>query len=271
MVNVAKSIIVGLVILIIYFIWLEKTSYEYFVPKAPIIPQTFGIMTYNIQYLPWKSKSMSLLRQQTRNYPILLFQEMFNHLTSIPLPTVFPDYYIVRGKMTSIRLVNSGLVTMSQYPIISHEFIRFQSNTPYTPEVLSDKGFLACVIQLPTGNTCFINTHLQSCDHADYDPIVKLQLRQIFDYARALPMPYVIGGDFNIDYRELSHYEPSRIVAPQQPTIYINLTTAETSSRQKNGYKPYVFDYFFVHPSISSQRIETEENDYSDHNPSFLL
>jgi endonuclease/exonuclease/phosphatase family metal-dependent hydrolase len=230
-------------------------------------------MTYNIQYLPYKQKTLAGLRQQTRNYPILMFQEMFNQLSSLPLPTTFPEYYIARGKMKSLKLVNSGLVTLSKYPIISHEFVTFNTVTPYTPEILSDRGFLACVIQLPEGDVCFINVHLQSCDHADYDPTVKTQLREVFQYARSLSIPYVIGGDFNIDHTQLNPdlYAPTRVLAPSTPTIYINLKTAYTSTVPKPGYKPYVFDYFLLHPDVPSTSIFSEQNDYSDHNPSFLL
>jgi endonuclease/exonuclease/phosphatase family metal-dependent hydrolase len=225
-----------------------------------------------MQYLPWMIKDLSLLRTQVRNSPVVMLQELFNRFTSLPLPTLFPDYYIARGKLKGFALVNSGLVTMSKYPILSHEFIEFRNFNSTTADALSNKGFLACVIQLPAGNVCFINSHLQSCDHSDYDPVVKNQIREIFLYARNLAIPFIIGADFNIDYRNLYEdlYSPARIVAPLQPTIYINLDTADTSPRPKTGYRPFTLDYFLVHPDIQTQQTETEENDYSDHNPVFL-
>lgn len=269
-----RLVLLFIFLIIVYRIWLEKTSYERFTPLINTSPpQTIGVVTYNIQYLPWKSKDFQVLRQQIRMYPIILLQEVFNRWSSLPIPDAFPEYYIARGRMKSLNFVNSGLVTLSRYPIVSQEFIEYDHYTPFSADAFSNKGFLACVIQLPIGNVCFINTHTQSCEYADYDPTVKLQLRQLFQYANSLPIPFVIGGDFNIDYRELTPdmYSPARIEAPPEPTIYINLETGYTSTVAKNGFRPYVLDYFVVHPSIASLQAETEQNSFSDHNPVFLL
>jgi endonuclease/exonuclease/phosphatase family metal-dependent hydrolase len=201
-----------------------------------------------------------------------MLQECFNRLSSIPLPTIFPEYNICRGKMKGLALVNSGLVTLSQYPIVSHQFVEFTRFTVLSADALSNKGFLACTIQLPEQQVCFINTHLQSCEHSDYDPVVKDQLRQIFQFARGLSIPYVVGGDFNINHTELAQtlYAPAVVKAPVQPTIYINLASGASRSSPKQGYQPYTFDYFFVHPSLNFQQVVSEQDDYSDHNPSFL-
>ena len=268
-----KHVLLSIALLLLYFIWLERTSYDFFSPisiQPP--PSSLSVVSYNVQYLPWMSKDLSQLRVHTRLSPVIMLQEVFNRLTSLPLPGIFPEYYIARGRLKGFALVNSGLVTLSRYPILSHEFIEFNSYNSTTADALSNKGFLASVIQLPSGNVCFINSHLQSCDHSDYDPIVKKQIREIFDYARNLTIPFIIGADFNIDYRNLvpDLYSPAIIAAPTQPTIYINLDTADTSPRPKAGFKPFNLDYFLVHPSLQIQQTETEENDYSDHDPVFL-
>lgn len=174
--------------------------------------------------------------------------------------------------MKGVSLVNSGLVTLSQYPILAHTFIPFQAANLLSFDALSNKGFLACVVRLPQKEICVINVHLQSGAPTDY-PIVQYQLRQVFEYARQLTIPYIIGGDFNIHYSEVSEafYAPAVCKVPPTPTIYIH-DSGDSLSRPRSGYYPYTFDYFFVHPTLTPHcEVVSEGADYSDHNPCFLI
>jgi endonuclease/exonuclease/phosphatase family metal-dependent hydrolase len=261
-----------LAILILYLIWKDRSSQAFFKPIKSPRPVYSGVMTYNIQYLPWKIKSLNHLREISRGYPILYLQECFNRFTTIDLCSIFPEYYIARGKLQGMALVNSGLVTLSQYPILSHKLITFKNYRPYTSDTLSEKGFLETVIDLDGTKICCINTHLQSSDHTEFDPIVFDQIQEIRDYLQTVKIPYLIGGDFNVDVNRLKEtHQDLRITAPTSPTIYMNLKTADTSPTRKQGYDGYVFDYFLVHPSITSKQAICEVNEYSDHNPVYLL
>jgi endonuclease/exonuclease/phosphatase family metal-dependent hydrolase len=249
-------------------VWKDHQELDFFYPKKKLSPTTPGVVSYNIQYLPWKIKPLSELREITRMYPILLIQECFNRFTSFELHNIFPEYYIARGRLQGFGLVNSGLVTLSQYPIVKYEFIPFNKSNVITADFFSNKGFLNTIIQLPDKKIAVINTHLQSCEYNEYDPVAKEQLAQLLAYAENLPMPYLIGGDFNIDYKELSH---PLIKAPSVPTIYTNLITGDSVSSKKDGYKPFTLDYFFVHPSLKTGNPKVLQSEYSDHNPIFLL
>jgi endonuclease/exonuclease/phosphatase family metal-dependent hydrolase len=275
-----RNFLIAFCILILYFIYKDRSSQAFFKPVKKVKPGYKGVMTYNIQYLPWKMKSLNALREISRGYPILFLQECYNRFTSLDLCSLFPEYYIARGKLQGVALVNSGLVTLSKYPIVSHKLVSFKSYRPYTSDTLSEKGFLETVIDIEGAKICCINTHLQSSDHSEYDPIVFDQLQEIQDYLQNVSIPYLIGGDFNIDVnvlqenytrRKTSLISNLQMSAPTTPTIYMNLKNADTSPKPKPGYDAYVFDYFLMHPSLTSHQTLCETNEYSDHNPVYLL
>jgi endonuclease/exonuclease/phosphatase family metal-dependent hydrolase len=262
--------------LVLYFIYKDRSSQAFFKPVKTVKPEYQGVMTYNIQYLPWKTKPLQTLREISRGYPILYLQECYNRFTSLDLSSIFPEYYITRGKLQGVALVNSGLVTLSKFPILSYKLITFKNYRPYTSDTLSEKGFLETVIDINGTKVCCINTHLQSSDHAEFDPIVLDQLQEIQDYLQTVKIPYMIGGDFNIDVNVLHENYMGlsnglRAASPTSPTIYMNLKSGETSSKPAKGYGAYVFDYFLMHPSILSKQAVCEVNEYSDHNPVYLL
>jgi endonuclease/exonuclease/phosphatase family metal-dependent hydrolase len=262
-----KHVLLTVIITISYLIIKDRLSKSFFTPLQPTTPTRAGVVSYNIQYLPWKTKILSGVKPILNGYPIIMLQECFNRLTTLPLQSIFPEYYICRAKIQNFALVNSGLVILSQYPILSHEFIPFEKMNLFSADALSDKGFLSAEIQLPERRIRVIDTHLQSCDHASYDPIVKDQISQLIAYANALTTPYIIGGDFNINYTELSY---NTIKAPSEPTIYSDLKSGDSVSHHKPGYIGFTFDYFFVHPSIQTEPVQTYSSSYSDHNPVFL-
>jgi hypothetical protein len=269
-----RTLLFLLLLLAIYWIWVEKTCCDRFTPRIKAKePERLGVVIYNIQYLPWKSKNLKELRQHTKLFPVIMLQEVFNHFTSIPISDIFPEYYIARGKMKSINYVNSGLYTLSRYPIVSQEFIEYNDYTSFSYDAFSNKGFLCCVISTPQGHICFINTHTQSCFYDHYDPIVKRQVKQMLEYARSLHIPFIIGGDLNIDHKHLppEFYSPFRLIAPPSPTIYVHSDWYGTSPVKKEGYRPYTLDYFFVHPDLQTQEPYVEDNLFSDHDPVFLL
>ena len=266
--------VLTVLLLLLYIIWKDRSSSAFFKPIKKVKPAYLGVMSYNIQYLPWKMKSLKSLREISRGYPILFFQECFNRLTMVDLCSLFPEYYISRGKLQGMALVNSGLATLSQYPILSQKLITFKNYRPYTTDALSEKGFLETIIDIDGSKLCCINTHLQSSDHTEFDPIVFDQLKEIRDYLSTVKIPYLLGGDFNIDVNRLvehADYQDQHIIAPYTPTIYMNLNTGSTSSSPKPDHDGYVFDYFLVHPSITKKHIIVEVVEYSDHNPVFLL
>jgi len=263
-----KHVILLVICLVLYVIIKDHLSQTFFSPLHPTTPTRPGIVTYNIQYLPWKTKALSGVKPYLNNCPIILIQECFNRLTTLPLQEIFPEYYICRATIQSFAFVNCGLVILSQYPIVSYEFIPYETCNIFSADAFADKGFLSAELQLPGRRIRVISTHVQSCEHSIYDPIVKRQIAQLMAYANALPVPYIIGGDFNINYTELPY---NNIKAPAQPTIFEDLDTGLSLSTPRQGYTPFTFDFFFVHPSLQTEQPQTVTSPYSDHNPVFLL
>ena len=97
-------------------------------------------------------------------------------------------------------------------------------------------------------------------------------MQQLIKYVEKLEHPYIIGGDFNVDYQLLPLYisKQTTIYSPSSPTIYIEYdrygNELNTSCVSIKNYLPFTYDYFMTkniiltHPTVLSF-------EYSDHAP----
>ena len=232
----------------------------------------FNIITYNIQKFPVPFKSFETIKHLLNQYSIILLQECFDELFS-SLETYFPNYYICRGTLDGVNIMNSGLVILSVYPIIKTSFTCFTNVNKLTFDALSEKGYLSALIEIPGHKSMYecppydhskyecppyndkkqitvVNTHLQSCDYLPYDPIALLQLDEILNFSQTIQTPYVIGGDFNLDISVCKVHKPElNIFYPDDPTIYINFKNGHSKSTNDSNDKKYeglIFDYFII-------------------------
>jgi endonuclease/exonuclease/phosphatase family metal-dependent hydrolase len=240
----------------------QKTIKELYSPPKNMKGVNQTIMTYNIQKFPWSFKTLKDVAQFD-HHSIILVQECYDEIFS-SFESYFPHYYICKGQMKGVALVNSGLVILSKYPILEYEFVPFVNYNMKTLDCLSEKGFLSAVIDMDGKKMNIINTHLQSCDYERYDPHAFMQFQEILDYVSKLDN-YIIGGDFNIDVKDMKARHRLNVYYPTEPTIYIDFKTSKSQSMRAEGYEGMVYDYFIAN------RVEVEaktvQTGYSDHNP----
>jgi endonuclease/exonuclease/phosphatase family metal-dependent hydrolase len=224
-------------------------------------------MTYNIQKFPL-FKSFEPIKRLIEKYSVILLQECYDE-SFASLESYFPNHYICRGTLQGFNAMNSGLAILSIYPILETNFIRYHNFNGWTLDRFTEKGFLTALLDVSDKNEnkkiLIINTHLQSCDFEEYDPIAFLKMDELLAYTSHINTPYLIGGDFNIDVTECKKKYPTlSIYQPSDPTIYINFSNAHSKSSPGEDYQGLIFDYFISKNRVKAQ---TVSNDYSDHNP----
>ena len=272
--------------IIIVWIIIQKNISEKYTPEnyianglSKIAINDISIVTYNIQKFPWALKSLGdeEISNIIKSHSIILLQECFNESYD-SLEKHYPDYHICRGNLKRLNMMNSGLVILSKFPIIDVKFTEYKEANPWSFDYFSEKGFLTASIKI--GDKCIkvVNTHLQSSDFHRYDKYALSQLEELMGYLDILREnrdEFIVGGDFNIDINDFNNVMKSRkgfevykdmIKSPHKPTIYINLTTSHTSNNYKEGYEPFIFDYFITN-SLSKTSPVVINSDYSDHNP----
>ena len=237
--------------------------------KKYIVPRNHSIITYNVQRMPYHLKSFYKLQRITRKHSIILLQECYSNVLYDEIQHYFPDFYIAKGIMNGYRLVNSGLVILSRYPILSYTFVAFDDQEILSSDFLSEKGFLVVEISFHNRKIMIINTHLQSSSIENkFDTAIK-QTNQLLSYARKITIPFIIGGDFNFPYKEFPATNLN-VYRSAKPSIYIKYDKdgkeIDTSSSYKTYYKPFIYDFFITHHIILSFT-RVIASDYSDHAP----
>jgi endonuclease/exonuclease/phosphatase family metal-dependent hydrolase len=176
--------------------------------------QNLKLVTFNVWGLPsWMSGAKSgryprIARELERLDPdIVLLQEVWtaNARKSAPADG---RWSIARAARQHNFFQQSGLVTLSKFPIIGGEFYPFSRSA--FPDRWVRKGALKVTVQLPGGEILNIwNVHLQN---GDSHKIRRLQVEELLARVEAAPDGQVadlIGGDFNCTpasslFRELS-------------------------------------------------------------------
>lgn len=259
-----------IIFMIVLLVWisLQKSFRESYIPSHPIIKEkSLNILTYNIQKFPYSLKTFEKIHLLIKKHSIILLQECYDEVF-ILLETYFPNYYICRGILNGLNIVNSGLVIMSIFPIITHHFTPYKHYNPLTFDTFAEKGYLSVFISYQNTILCIINTHLQSCDYERFDLYAFLQMNQLLEYTKKIKQSYIIGGDFNIDITDMKRkYDSIHLYYPKNPTIYIDFKTSHSKSKKDKGYEGLIFDYFITNKNISLYPITIDNDSYSDHNP----
>jgi endonuclease/exonuclease/phosphatase (EEP) superfamily protein YafD len=257
-----RSLVLLSLVLLAWIISMRRSAHL-LRPKNPRSAEGHSVVTYNIQRLPWKRKGMEPL--MALEHSVIYLQECFFRWSGKSVEAHFPDYYVCKGTLQGVRLMNSGLVILSRFPILESEFVPFKACNPYSFDRLAEKGILSALVRIDGRPVRLVNTHLQSSSQ-EYDPYSLLQLDELFDYLSGLREPYLLGGDFNIDIEEIRRRFPDLAVhAPAEPTIYLDFRSGHSRSSPSEGYEGRVFDYF-----VSSLRCSPPaviRSDFSDHRP----
>ncbi len=181
---------------------------------------SFSSLKRFLSYQNWggfgdfKKRRLENFVECLERFDIILLQEMFEFLnprTSFLLQEAEKrgfHYHVRSGHPTilSKQLIDSGLIILSRYPIISQQSINYNKGTG--ADGMCAKGVLYARVLLGEGPDAYahvFNTHLQS---TTLDPISLRyrsdQLAMMGDFMQSIlsggdGQPVVVGGDFNID------------------------------------------------------------------------
>ncbi|MCX6929744.1 MAG: endonuclease/exonuclease/phosphatase family protein, partial [Verrucomicrobia bacterium] len=219
------------------------------------------LVTYNIWGLPsWMTgappgRYPQIARELERLDPdIILLQEAWTANARKAAPTN-GTWAIARAAGQRTFFQQSGLVTLSKFPILGGEFYPF-SRAAY-PDRFVNKGVLKVTVQLPRGQVLNVwNVHLQE---GDWPKIRRSQVRELVSRVQAAKdgqIADLIGGDFNC--------------TPESPSCRILANSLGPSVLQLDGTAPFVtwdklsakpgagqtIDYIFIRESASCQTVQ---------------
>lgn len=211
---------------------------------APRADGGLSVMTYNVEGLPWPARfgrsgslariaeRLAAMRADGTQPRIVLLQEAFSddakaiRLTSghryaafgpsIDLAGAAPssadrrfaaDASFLKGERSG-KLLDSGLVILSDYPILSVRRAAFPAAACAGFDCLANKGMVMAIVAVPgqPGPIAVVNLHLNSkrasgvaIDRADAAFRRQVDALDRFLAANHVPgMPMIVAGDFNI-------------------------------------------------------------------------
>ena len=219
------------------------------------------LVTYNIWGLPsWMTGARPgryppIARELERLDPdIILLQEAWTAKARRSAPANGP-WAMARAAGQHTFFQQTGLVTLSKYPIIGGEFYPFARAA--LPDRLVNKGVLKVTVQLPGGQVLNVwNVHLQEGGPPE---IRRSQIRELV--ARVLAaedgqIADLVGGDFNC--------------TPQSPLYRELVDSLGPSVQQLGGADPFVtwdglsakpgagqtIDYIFIRPRTTCNSLQ---------------
>ena len=221
------------------------------------------ILTYNIQCLMFRRKSINILYDICKSFDIILLQECFADifLSKYFLIQECKQFHIIGNTCPntfSSKLVDSGLLILSKYPIQTYTFIPYQQSAYI--DALSNKGFIHAIIQTKHTHIHIYNTHLQASYTSNDNDVLKIKLNQLECLSNYIQKQkytnehVIIGGDFNLNinkpslYKMIQNYfKPFTIVIPNKPTnwvLYKDNVEIDTQCNEDPEYIPYTIDFF---------------------------
>ena len=195
------------------------------------VSDSVRLLTYNFFCRPppvntnkddFKDSRVQDFLEQLHNFDIICFQELFTtlndrkHRMIREAAKVGLKYYL-SSKVPSLfshYLVDSGLLILSRYQIIEHDYYQYFINI--SGDAVGSKGVLYAKIKINNKYLFLFNTHLQSTyfneSQRNIDFTIQIRTSQTeelinFVYNKILVMPrdevknglILIAGDFNID------------------------------------------------------------------------
>jgi endonuclease/exonuclease/phosphatase family metal-dependent hydrolase len=272
------------IFIIILIIW--RVGLMLSLPSYPSTPLRFTdtttpqIITYNIQSLPHYSKDIARIYDSLREYDIICLQECFQSMwfNSSRIQRQFGEnFHIARATLTksSMKIIDSGLIILSKFPIVTTEFHPFSWYRGVASDSLAEKGWLSAVLRLPSGKLNVICTHLQASYTAKMENMSasKKQLKEIFRSNLKPKYPTIIAGDFNMspnESRDIIEHTGYNVFSGMRPTTYILYGDDGGELRCEAHQfhvrcRPYELDFFIASPGVMLEDIEVINYGISDH------
>jgi endonuclease/exonuclease/phosphatase family metal-dependent hydrolase len=219
------------------------------------------LLTFNIWGLPsWMTGARSgryphIARELERLDPdIVLLQEAWTAKARKAAPAD-GRWSICRAAGQHTFFQQSGLMTLSRYPVLGGEFYPFSRAS--FPDRFVNKGVLKVTVQLAGGSVLNIwNAHLQDGGA----PEIKLsQIREIASQVQAADdgqIADLVGGDFNCTPESSSFHELEAAFGPSvQELAGMNAFVTWDGLSAKPG-AGRTFDYLFIRSRTGSQHVE---------------
>jgi endonuclease/exonuclease/phosphatase family metal-dependent hydrolase len=218
------------------------------------------LVTYNIWGLPsWMTGARSgrypkIARELERLDPdFILLQEAWTTKARRAVPAKGP-WSIARAAGQHTFFQQSGLVTLSRFPIIGGGFYPF-SRAAF-PDRFVNKGVLKVTVQMPNGVVLNVwNVHLQD---GGTEEIRRSQIRELvsrLQEAEDGQIADVIGGDFNCTPESSLYGELARSLGPSvQQLSGADFVTWDGLSEKPGGGQ--TLDYVFVRGCTPFQNMQ---------------
>lgn len=255
------------------------------------------ILSYNLFIRPpgiknnasdFKSDRLNYFRDnELCNWDIIGFQELFGSFSKrrkrfLEEAAKKGFLYHVKThapKLTAKAKVDGGLVILSRYPILEHDFIKFTYGVQ--SDALAEKGVLYAKIQIQDHIFHFFNTHLQasyndrkSLRNAGKNIEVRnYQLETLRDFITSKTRndmnPIIVLGDFNINGKDeqdttKESEEYLTMFNIFQNAFQVNYKVEDILKECKGGHPSTVGDYEIVDGQKIPKEVHlTHKNDLS--------
>ncbi|MBI2522505.1 MAG: sphingomyelin phosphodiesterase [Bdellovibrio sp.] len=163
----------------------------------------FRLITYNVKGLPvpfrLKHKELPLIAKSIRSFSadVICFQETFTKRAHVLKE--MPEYrYVVEGPHKKGKVINSGLIIASKYPITRIATHVYKKCTG--ADCFASKGIVVATIKHPTlGEIDIFNTHMNAGKNKKVKWSQWGQLLQFVKSHISPDRPAIFAGDFNTD------------------------------------------------------------------------
>ncbi len=133
---------------------------------------------------------------------IVALQEVYEprhkNLLMAGLSKTYP--YASVSPMRGPSVVPASLMTLSKWPIVTQEFVRF-AQMPLAEKLVDNKGFLVSSIHTPNGPLTVVNVHTTAGGtiHPEHPKTDRIRARQIEQLCQRVDLdrPVLFAGDFN--------------------------------------------------------------------------
>ncbi|HAZ13232.1 MAG: hypothetical protein A2X86_00620 [Bdellovibrionales bacterium GWA2_49_15] len=212
----------------------------------------FRLITYNVKGLPvpfrLKHKELPIIAKSIRSFAadVICFQETFTKRAHVLKE--MPEYrYVVEGPFKKGKIINSGLIIASKYPISHVETLVYKKCTG--ADCFASKGIVVATVRHPTlGEIDVFNTHMNAGKNKKVKWSQWGQLIQFVKDHLKSGRQAIFAGDFNTDRgSEYLQYIISEGTLKDTHTNYV-AHHPELSEKEKlgNTFPGRKIDYVFT-------------------------
>ncbi|MDD5331961.1 MAG: endonuclease/exonuclease/phosphatase family protein [Candidatus Nanoarchaeia archaeon] len=158
----------------------------------------FKVAQLNFWGLPWpfsvwrKTRLEDLVEFiQKNDVDLINLNEVWLGQDICYLKMKLKNYHFSHNRFDNVN--DSGLVTISKYPVKFKRFIPFDKS-----EIFSGKGILISEMEVDKKKIKVVNTHFFHSRKLHRSHIVKNQLERVKNYLDEFPT--IVAGDFNLNY-----------------------------------------------------------------------